>query len=154
MPSLAACRSISANIVNNNDELQWTNEHTSLSKKYISHILFSKELMLVECARWVGDVDRQLHIDPSSSDHSSTSFSSWLGLFNRGSLRVQSPVCRWLSLWHLVPNWLQLQPTQAVCVLVIFLFDVHLLSLFFRLFTQVHILIDGSVEGQYVTLML
>ena len=24
-------------------------------------------------------------------------------------------VCRWLSGWHLVPNWLQLQLTQAVC---------------------------------------
>ena len=41
--------------------------------------------------------------------------------------------------------------TQAVCILVIFLFDVHLLPLFFRLFTQVQLLIDGSVEGQYVT---
>ena len=60
-------------------------------------------------------------------------------------------VCRWLSIRHLVSNWLQLQLTQAVCVLVIFLFDVHLLPLFFRLFTQVHLLIDGSVEGQYVT---
>ena len=60
-------------------------------------------------------------------------------------------VCRWLSIWHLVSNWLQLQLTQAVCVLVIFLFDALLLPLFFRLFTQVHLLIDGSVEGQYVT---
>ena len=24
-------------------------------------------------------------------------------------------VCRWLSRWHLVPNWLQLELTQAVC---------------------------------------
>ena len=44
-----------------------------------------------------------------------------------------------------------LQLAQAVCVLVILLFTVHLLPLFFRLFTQVHLLIDGSVEGQYVT---
>ena len=29
---------------------------------------------------------------PSSSDHSSTSFSSWLGLLNCGSLRAQSPL--------------------------------------------------------------
>ena len=43
------------------------------------------------------------------------------------------------------------QLTQAVCVLVISLFNVHLLPLFFRSFTQVHLLIDGSVEGQYVT---
>ena len=60
-------------------------------------------------------------------------------------------VCHWLSRRHLVPLWLQLQLTQAVCVLVIFLFDVHLLPLFFRLFTQVHLLIDCSVESQYVT---
>ena len=29
---------------------------------------------------------------PSSSDHSSSSFSSWLGLLHLGSLRVQSPL--------------------------------------------------------------
>ena len=33
--------------------------------------------------------------------------------------------------------------------LVISLSHVHLLPLFFRLFTQVHLLIDDSVEGQY-----
>ena len=48
--------------------------------------------MLVVCERWVGDGDRLLHIDPSSSDHSSTSSSSWLGLLNRGSLRAQTPL--------------------------------------------------------------
>ena len=52
-------------------------------------------------------------------------------------------VFRWLSIWHLVPNYLQIQLTQAVCLLVIFLFSVHLLPLFFRLFTQMHLLIDG-----------
>ena len=60
-------------------------------------------------------------------------------------------VCRRLSHRHLLSNWLQIQLTQAVCVLVIFLFDTHLHLLFFRLFTQVNLLIDGSVEGQYVT---
>ena len=44
-----------------------------------------------------------------------------------------------------------LQLTQTVCVLVILLFKVHLLPLFFRLFSQVHLLIYGSVEGQYIT---
>ena len=49
--------------------------------------------------------DRLLHIDPSSSDHSSTSFSFWLGLLHRGSLKVQSSLCAtWLSIRHLVPN--------------------------------------------------
>ena len=44
-----------------------------------------------------------------------------------------------------------LQLTPSICVLVIFLFDTHLFPLFFRLFTQVHLLIDSSVKGQYVT---
>ena len=89
---------------------------------------------------------------PSSSDHSSTSSSSWLGLLNRGSLRTARPQsANKFSRRNLVPNWLQLQLTQAVCVLVIFLFDIHLLPLFLRLFTQMHLLIDCSVEGQYVT---
>ena len=35
--------------------------------------------------------------------------------------------------------------------LVILLSYVHLLPLFFRLFTQVHLLIDGLVNGQYIT---
>ena len=47
-----------------------------------------------------------------------------------------------------------LQLTQAVCAQVILLFNVHLLPLFFRLFTQVHLLIDGSVEGQYITIVV
>ena len=38
-------------------------------------------------------------------DHSSTSSSSWLGLFNHGSLRAAKPsVCNWLSLQHPVSN--------------------------------------------------
>ena len=40
------------------------------------------------------------------------------------------------------PNWLE--PSVH---LVILLFNADLLLLFFRLFTQVHLLIDGSVEG-------
>ena len=69
------------------------NERTHIFIKiYLSH--FTLERVHVGCV-WeggVGDGDRLLHIDPSSSDHSSTSFSSWLGLLNRGSLRAQSPL--------------------------------------------------------------
>ena len=57
-------------------------------------------------------------------------------------------VCRWLSLRHLVSNWVK--PSVH---LVILLFNDHLLPLFFRLFTKMHLLIDGSVEGQYITLI-
>ena len=79
------------NIVNNNDDFN-ERKNTLLFKKFISHTSFSKGLMLVACERWVGDGDRLLHIDPSSSDHSSTYFSSWMGLLNHGSLRAQSPL--------------------------------------------------------------
>ena len=55
-------------------------------------------------------------------------------------------ICSWFSLWHPVSNWLE-PPGH----LVILFSNTHLLPLFFRLFTQVHLLIDGSVEGQYIT---
>ena len=56
-------------------------------------------------------------------------------------------ICSWLSLWHPVSDCFE--PSGH---LVILFSTVHLLPLFFRLFTQVHLLIDGSVEGQYITL--
>ena len=111
----------------------------------------------------------------SSSDHSSTSFAFWLGCSNM-SLRAASPQS---ASWHLVPNcnwnwlpsvsWLflfethllpvgvrichhhRIQPRPQVKVIFRYLRPDALVSLFFRLFTQVHLLIDGSVEGQYIT---
>ena len=62
------------------------------------------------------------------------------GLLNRGSLRAQSPLSAAVIL----------SPTDSNR-LVILLFNFQLLPLFFRLFTQVHLLIDGSVECQYIT---
>ena len=48
--------------------------------------------MFVVCEKWV-ETRTDCYIDPSSSlDHSSTSFASWLGLLNWGSLRAQSPL--------------------------------------------------------------
>ena len=81
----------------------------------------------------------------SSCDHSSTSFSSWLGCSTVGHW---GPKAAGLNLASC------LQLTQAICMLVILLFNAHLLPLFFRLFTLVHLLIDSSVEGQYITLPL
>ena len=83
----------------------------------------------------------------SSSDHRSTSFSSWLSCSTVGHWGPKA-----LSLQAGSASYLQM--TQTVCALVILLFYVHLLPLFFRLFTQAHILIEGSVEGQYITLWL
>ena len=52
----------------------------------------------------------------------------------------------WFSRWHPVSKWLE-PPGH----LVILYSNIHLLLLFFRLFTQVHLLIDGTVKGQYIT---
>ena len=115
--------------------------NTLLYKKYISHTLFLKGLMLVVCKRWAGDRDRLLYWP------SSTSFSSCLGC---------STVSHWGPKTLCLPLALNLasclQLTQTVCALVILLFNAHLLPLFFRLLTQVHLLIDGSIEGQSITL--
>ena len=196
---------IGRNIVNIIYELQWTNERTHFFIEiYLSNFILervAKGLMLVVCERWVRDGDRLLHINPKLFfDHSSTSFSSWLGLLNRGSLRAQA-LSQELALtrascpqltptvtatrtdwnWLQLTNWLtrtdQLKPSvapgyiivsrpPASCgrthlhriqprpqVKVIFQYprpDAPA-SQFFCLFTQVHLLIDGSVEGQYVT---
>ena len=46
------------------------------------------------------------------------------------------------------------QPRPQVKVIFRYLRPDAPVSLFFRLFTQVHLLIDGSVESQYVTIIL
>ena len=67
----------------------WTN---TLLYKNISRILFSKGWCLL-CVRDELETGTDCYVDPSSSDHRSTSFaSSWLGLINRGSLRAESPL--------------------------------------------------------------
>ena len=94
-----------------------------------------------------GDKDRLLYWPKFFLDHSSTSFSSWLGcstVGHWGPKAIQS--ASWFSRWHPVSNWLE-PPGHLVILFSYF----HLLLLFFRLFTQVHLLTDGSVEGQYIT---
>ena len=120
-------------------------------KKYnFSHFILERVMFLV-CERRVGDRDSLLYWPKvlltiaALLSHLGWVAQPWVTEGPKPS------VFRWLSLRQLVPNWLQPQLTQAVCVLVIFLFDDHLLSLFFCLFTQVHLLIDSSVKGQYVT---
>ena len=114
--------------------------NTLLYKNIISHTLFLKGWCWL-CVRDELETGTDCYIDPKFFfDHSNTSFTSWLGL----SPRSASPQSESLfSRWHPISNWLQ----QSVR-LVILLFNVHLLPLFFHLFTQVHLLIDSSVEGQ------
>ena len=73
---------ISGNIVNNNDD--FNKQRNTLLYKNISHILFSKGLMLVVCERWAGDGDRLLYWP------SSTSFLYWLGCSTVGHWRPKA----------------------------------------------------------------
>ena len=132
------------------------NKRTHFFIKNISLTLYSRKGWCWLCVRGELETRTDCYIlTQSSSDHSSTSSSSWQGLLNRGSLRAASPQsASWFSRWHLVP---QLTPTPTgtdpsfLWHLVIWMSHIHLLPLFLRLFTQVHLLIDGSIEGQYIT---
>ena len=126
------------------------NEGTHFFIKIYQLHLILERVMFVVCERWVGDRDRLLYWPHNSSDHSSTPFTSWLSCSTVGNWGPQSPQsANWFSRWHPLSNWLE--PSGH---LVILLSYVHLLPLFFRLFTQVHLLIDGSVKGQYITKMV
>ena len=71
------------------------NERTNtLLYKNISPTLYSRKSWCCLCVRggsWRRGTDCYI-LTQSSSDHSRTSFSSWLGLLNRGSLGDQSPL--------------------------------------------------------------
>ena len=70
-------------------------------------------------------------------------FASWLGCSTVGHGGPKPSVWSWYSLrWHPISNSLKPSVSRLYFCLP---------STWFRLFTQVHLLIDGSVEGQYVT---
>ena len=141
-----------------------TNKHTSL--KNIPLTLYSQKVV---CERWVGDRTDCNILTPSSSDYSSTSFLfCWAAQL--GSLRATSPQSGACS--HCLK--LQLKLTQAVCgswlynclmpTCFLWALQLHRIQPVLRsrwypdifdrmhlLFTLVHLLIDSSVEGQYVT---
>ena len=110
--------------------------------KNISLTLYSRKGWCWLCVRDELETETDCYIDPSS-----TSFSSWLGCSTVGHWGPKA-LCLPLAL----NSASCLQLTQTVCALVILLFNVHLLPLFFRLFALVHLLIDGSVEGQSIKL--
>ena len=105
-------------------------------KILISHSLFSKGWCLL-CVRDELETGTDLFWPKFFFAYSSTSSSSWMGLLNRGSLRAQSPQS---ASWFSSLGILSLTHSN------------HLTPTCFHLFTQVHLLIDGSVEGQYITL--
>ena len=66
-----------------------TNEYTSLCKSLTLYFQKGDVCCVLEMS---GDKDGLLYWPKFFLDHSSTSFASWLGLLNRGSLRSQSPI--------------------------------------------------------------
>ena len=134
------------NIIKHNIRTSMNERTHFFIKIYLSHFILERVMFLV-CKRWE-ETRTDCYFDPSSSDHSGTSSSSWLGLLNRGSLRPQSPLSATGSHCGILPPTNSNRPGN----LFILLSHVHLLPLFSRLFTLVHLLIDGSVVGQYITL--
>ena len=112
-------------------------------KIYILHFILERVMFLL-CVR--DELETDCYFDPSSS----SLIAALLPHLSGGCSTVGhwGPKALCLPLALTPASCLQL--TQAACVLVILLFNIHLLPLFFRLFTLVRLLIDGSVEGQYV----
>ena len=105
--------------------------------------------MFVVCKKWV-ETRTDCYIDQISSlDHRSTSFASWLGFLSQGSLRAQSLLSAAGS------NFGSLSPTDSnrPGTWLYYFLSPPLPPLFFLLFTQVNLLIDGAVEGQYITII-
>ena len=137
--------------------------------------------MLGVYERWVGDRDRLQHIDPKFFWPQQHFFLILAGLLNHRLLRAQAELALTLaSCPQLTPTATDcLKPSVAPGYIIVWCPPAscgctHLLPslhsttstgqgdipiswpdapvlLFFRLFTRVHLLIDGLVEGQYVT---
>ena len=75
--------------------------NTLLYKNIISHTLFSKRMTFHVCERWV-ETRRDCNIDPSVLlSHPGWVAQPWVTECPKPS------VCRWLSIRHLVSNWLK-----------------------------------------------
>ena len=108
---------------------------------YLSHFILD---VSVVCERWL-ETGTNCYTDPTSSpDHNSTSSAS---CSTRGRWGPQPSVCKLaLTLAFLSPT----NSTAAGTCLYSFI-KPTCFQFFFRLFTQVHLLIDGSVKGQYIS---
>ena len=96
---------ISRNIINNNDDF---NEQMNalLYKNIISHFILER-VMLVVCERWAGDGNKLLYWPQvlltiaALLSHLGWVAQPWVTEGPRPS------VCRWVSIQHLVSNWLK-----------------------------------------------
>ena len=125
-----------------------TNERTHFFiKVYLSHFIFER-VMLVVCEIWDGDRDRLLYWPKILLTIAAFLSHLVLGCSTVGHLGPQNPQsASWFSRWHLVSDCFK--PSGH---LVILFSNGHLLPLFYHLFTQMYLLIDGSGGGQYITI--
>ena len=138
---------ISRNIIKHNIRTSMNERTHFIIKIYLSHLILER-VMFVVSERWAGDRDRQLYWSKFFWPYQHF-FLIMAGVAQPWVTEGPKPsVCRWFSLQHLVSNWLV--PSGHM---VILLSNANLLPLFFHLFTQVHLLIDGLVEGQYITVL-
>ena len=124
------------------------NERTRFFIKNISLTLYSRKGWCWLCVKDELETGTDCHILTQVLLTIASLLSAcWLGCSTVGHWGPKPSVWSWFSLrWHSIFN-----STPTVWALGISYSLVHLLPLFFRLFTQVHLLIDGSVKGQYVT---
>ena len=114
---------ISGNLVNNNIQTSMNKRTHIFIKIYLSHFIL--ERVDVGCVWEVSWRRGQTAIYwpqvlltiAALLSHSGYAAQPWVTEGPKPS------VCRWHLILHLVLNWLQLQLTHSVCVLVIFLFD-------------------------------
>ena len=134
---------------NQNIDLQISmNKRTHFFMKiYISHTLFSMFLWSVrdEWRQGQTSILTQLLL----FDHSSTSSASWQGLLNRSSLRTTA-----LSLQADPHSSLPVSTLSTATATYLYSFITSTcFRVFFCLFILVHLFIDGSVKGQYITII-
>ena len=140
---------ICRNIVNNNDDF---NERTNtILYKNISLTLYSRKGWFSLCVRGELETGTDCYIltQVLLTIAALLSHLVWVGQpwVTEGR---KPPVCKLIQTLASCP---QLAPTDSSRLFPGYIIVyVHLLLLFFRLFIQVHLLIDGSVEGQYVTI--
>ena len=124
-----------------NEWLQQINEYTSLQKYKSLTLYFRKgDFLLSVRDEWR---QRQTTILTEVLLLTIAALLSHLGW---GCSTVGHWFSNWFSHWHSCLNCL-----TAAGTLSIFLLNANLLPLVFGLFTQVHLLIDDSVEGQFIT---
>ena len=111
--SLIYIHNICGNIVKNNDGF---NERTNtLLYENISLTLYSRKGWCWLCVRDELETGTDCYIlTPSSSDHKQHFFRILAGLLKPLVPEGPNPsVCRWISIRHLVPNWLQLRLARS-----------------------------------------